>query len=224
MEKQTENIIHTTALDAGDFDTWLAGTKATQLDGEDADVPCGNCNACCKSFYFIHITAEDVGALKAIPKELLVQAPSLPTGHFVMGYTEHGHCPMLVNERCSIYSDRPQTCRAYDCRIFAAAEMQPGERDKALVSQQTANWAFSYTTPEARATQKAIARAANWLTSERENDNSYLPDEFLPSNSTQLAVLALQLRELFGAEVGKTELSSPEHVEACVKLIAPSMM
>ena len=220
MEKQPENIIHTTALDAGDFDTWLAGTKATQLDGEEADVPCGSCNACCKSFYFIHITAADVGALHAIPKELLVQAPGLPTGHFVMGYTEHGHCPMLVNERCSIYNDRPQTCRAYDCRIFAAAEMQPGETDKALVSRQTSAWAFSYTTPEATATQKAIARAANWLASERENKSSYLPGEFLPSNSTQLAVLALQLRELFGADVSETELSSSEHAEACVKLIS----
>ena len=220
MENPPENTIRTTTLEAGDFDTWLAGTKASQLNGKEADVPCGSCNACCKSFYFIHITASDVGALKVIPKELLVQAPGLPSGHFVMGYTEQGHCPMLVNERCSIYNDRPQTCRAYDCRIFAAAEMQPGEMDKVLVSRQTSTWAFSYANPAARATQAAIARAANWLASERENNNSYLPNDFLPSNSTQLAVLALQLRELFGPEVNGAELSSPEHAEACVNLIA----
>ena len=133
-------------VDAGDFATWLEGTHSTQLEGKDADVPCGDCNGCCKSFYFIHITPQDSDALRVIPRELLVAAPGLPPGHFVMGYNDQGHCPMLRDDRCSIYMDRPQTCRAYDCRIFTASDMQPGETDKALVSERTARWVFDYKT------------------------------------------------------------------------------
>lgn len=182
---------------AGEFTNWLQGTHATQVQGADADVPCGTCNGCCKSFYFIHITPEDTPALNAIPQELLFAAPGLPEGHFVMGYNDQGHCPMLINDRCSIYFDRPQTCRAYDCRIFAAANMAPGETDKALVMQRTELWEFSFTDPQSRDQQSAVAAAARWLQQEQTNTKTHLPAGFVPSNSTQLAVLALQVHSLF---------------------------
>lgn len=205
-------------VDAGDFATWLNNARATQLEGKEADVPCGDCNGCCKSFYFIHVTPEDTDALKAIPRELLVDAPGLPPGHFVMGYNEQGHCPMLRDEGCSIYHERPQTCRAYDCRIFAASDMQPGETDKALVSERTARWAFNFKTPEDRQQQNQIARAAQWLSLERGNAQSYLPADFIPSNSTQLAVLAIELRELFLDELNAPHYAGQAHARACVQL------
>lgn len=204
------------AIDAGDFATWLAGTHATQVEGRDADVPCGTCNGCCKSFYFIHVTPDDTRALGAIPNELLFSAPGLPSGHYVMGYDDQGHCPMLRDDRCSIYRDRPQTCRAYDCRIFAAAEMAPGETDKTLVADRTKHWEFSYASNADRAQRESIARAARWLEAQRENSESHLPKDFIPSNSTQLAVLALQLHPLFGANIGPEILSSKAHAQACV--------
>jgi len=206
------------SVDAGDFATWLKGTHASQLEGKDSDVPCGDCNGCCKSFYFIHITPKDSAALEVIPRELLVDAPGLPAGHFVMGYDEHGHCPMLKNDKCSIYSHRPQTCRAYDCRIFAASDMQPGESDKALVSERTALWNFNYKTPADKTQQTQVARAARWLVAERDNAQSHLPDNFIPSNSTQLAVLAIELHKLFGDEPGTGQYASKAHAEACITL------
>ena len=203
-------------IDAGDFRSWLNGTKATQVDGADADVPCGDCNGCCKSFYFIHVTPNDTAALAAIPEELLFAAPGAPPGHLVMGYTDQGHCPMLVEDRCSIYSARPQTCRAYDCRIFSAAGMQPGETDKALVSERTARWEFRYTSAADQATQQAIERAATWLTAEREAQDSLLPKDFVPGNSTQLAVLALQTHHLFAAPDQSSELPRGDFAAAVV--------
>ena len=209
-------------VDAGDFTTWLQGTRATQLEGNDADVPCGDCNGCCKSFYFIHITPKDTDALEVIPQELLVDAPGLPPGHFVMGYNDQGHCPMLRDDRCTIYEHRPQTCRAYDCRIFAASDMQPGETDKALVRERTERWVFNYETPTDRTSQKNVARAARWLTEQRNNPDSHLPANFIPSNSTQLAVLAIELRELFTRESGTPAYAGKAHAEACIALTEQS--
>jgi len=207
-------------VDAGDFAIWLQGAESTQLEGKEADVPCGDCNGCCKSFYFIHITPNDTDALEVIPRELLVDAPGLPPGHFVMGYNDQGHCPMLRNDRCTIYMNRPQTCRAYDCRIFAASDMQPGETDKALVRERTERWAFEYKNPADKARQQSIVRAARWLTAQRDNPRSYLPANFIPSNSTQLAVLAIELRELFTQELDAPTYSSATLADACVALSA----
>lgn len=206
---------------AGNFSEWLRGTKATQVDGKDADVPCGDCNGCCKSFYFIHVTPDDTAALAAIPEELLFPAPGAPAGHYVMGYNDQGHCPMLVDDRCSIYSARPQTCRAYDCRIFTAANMQPGESDKALVSERTKRWAFSYRSAEEQQQQQAVGRAARWLQAQRDRTDSHLPENFLPSNSTQLAVLALQVHSLFTTDYDpSTPTTSRKFAEAVVSAAA----
>jgi len=206
------------SVPAGDFSSWLAGTDATQLQGAEADVPCGDCNGCCKSFYFIHVTPEDTGALAAIPQELLFEAPGAPPGHFVMGYNEYGHCPMLVDDRCSIYDVRPQTCRAYDCRIFTACDMQPGETDKALVSARTARWQFSFASRADQDVQSAIAQAAHWLRREQQNPESSLPENFLPSNSTQLAVLALQIHPLFVQPDTAEKRSDAEFTKAVMTL------
>ena len=181
-------------LDAGEFRQWLDGSVASQQHGEDADVPCGECNSCCKSFYFIHITPNDQAALGAIPQELLFDAPGLPPGHFVMGYNEHGECPMLHNDRCSIYAARPQTCRAYDCRVFTATGIAPGETDKELVARQTVRWRFSHADATSRSLHNQVQRAATWLV---DGNNPHVPDDFVPGNSTQQAVLALQLHSLF---------------------------
>jgi Fe-S-cluster containining protein len=206
------------SVDAGEFGQWLLGSDATQVNGADADVPCGTCNGCCKSFYFIHITPDDKKALKAIPEPLLFAAPGLPEGHFVMGYNKHGHCPMLIDDRCSIYFERPQTCRAYDCRIFSAAGMEPGETDKALVSERTQHWAFSYASEKNRQQHAAVQTAAAWLRSAQQDTNSKLPEGFIPSNSTQLAVLALQIHSLFATSQEPVDTTTQEFANRAVAL------
>jgi Fe-S-cluster containining protein len=126
------------------------------LAGErDAEVPCGSCTACCRSSQFVHIAPDETRTLARIPAALLFPAPGQPKGHMVLGYDERGHCPMLVDDRCSIYTDRPRTCRTYDCRIFAATGVTP---DQPLVAEQVERWRFDGGDDELRADLERAAQ------------------------------------------------------------------
>jgi hypothetical protein len=87
-----------------------------------------------------------------------------------MGYNDKGECPMFVENKCSIYSDRPRTCRVYDCRIFSAtkieldSEAQRSIRDQAAVAAKKSetriyDWMVEANYPaEARKVIKDAAR------------------------------------------------------------------
>ena len=120
-------------------------------------MPCHGCTACCRSSQFIPIGPDEVDTLAHIPKALLFPAPRVPRGHYVLGYDERGHCPMLVDDRCSIYEHRPRTCRTYDCRVFPAAGVTP---DEPLVAERSERWRFSYPTDADRSAHEAVRAAA----------------------------------------------------------------
>ena len=188
-----ENITNDANLPAGGFSQWLGQTRDAQRSNEDVDVPCGACNACCKSSYFIHIAPTESETLRRIPKQLLFAAPGLPAGNVLMGYDENGRCPMLVDEKCSIYADRPQTCRTYDCRVFPAAGIDGGGNDKKLLNQRIRRWNFSYASSADRDDHAAVQAAATFL--QRHADS--LPVGFVPSNAAQFAVLAIIVYDVF---------------------------
>ena len=158
-----------------------------QLAGDQVDVPCGDCTACCTSAQFVHIGPDEVETLARVPRSLLFKAPGLPKGHLVMGYDERGHCPMFVDGRCSIYDHRPRTCRTYDCRVFPAAGVEP---DGAAIATQAQRWRFDVPAPEDDQRQRAVRAAAAFL---RDNAGR-LP---VPRNPTQLAYLAARVHDLF---------------------------
>jgi Fe-S-cluster containining protein len=144
--------------DAGGFSDWLTGMRAALRGERTAHVPCGGCTACCTSSQFVHVDPDEADALAHIPTDLLFPAPGLPPGHMVLGYDERGHCPMLIEGRCSIYDHRPRACRTYDCRVFAAAGVAP---DQPAVAQQVRRWRFSYPEPAERILQEGVrSRAA----------------------------------------------------------------
>ena len=175
---------------AGELLAWLGQLDVSRHDGRGMDVPCDGCTACCRSRQFIHVEPDETAAIARIPRRLLVQAPGLPRGHLLLGYDQRGHCPMLVDDRCSIYEHRPRACRAYDCRIYAAAGVDPGD-DKPEVAQRVREWRFSHSGTESRAAGEAIRAGAEFLVAE---------PEALPrpgANNTQLALAAIALRELF---------------------------
>ena len=155
------------------------------------DVPCGSCNACCRSAQFIRIGPEETATLRRIPAALLVPAPGLP-GNVVMGYDKRGHCPMLIDDRCSIYADRPQTCRSYDCRIFAAAGIDAGGVAKAPITERARRWQFSYGGASARAEHQAVRAAAAFLKEHR----AAFPNG-APSDPAQIAMVAVKVYEVF---------------------------
>ncbi len=117
------------ARPAGSLGAWARATVTVATGGE-ADVPCGGCTACCRSGWFVHVAPDEVEALRRIPRALRFPAPGRPPGHVVLPHDEHGRCPMLTGTGCSIYEDRPRTCRAFDCRVFTATGLRlAGERD-----------------------------------------------------------------------------------------------
>ena len=185
---------------AGSFSIWLSGTEALLESGSGgADVPCGTCRGCCRSSMFIHIGPEETQTIRRIPRALLFPAPGLPKGHALMGYDEEGRCPMLIEGECSIYEDRPQTCRDYDCRVFAATGVAVDPRTQAEIARRVKAWVFTYEGEESREEHRILKEAAAFF----ERNRDLLPQLSLLGNPTQLAVLAVRVFRLFSGITGK---------------------
>jgi hypothetical protein len=176
------------------------------LEEGAADVPCGNCTACCTTSHFVHVGPDEVEALARIPHELQFPAPGLPKDNVLLGYNENGHCPMLADGRCSIYEHRPRTCRTYDCRVFAAAGLAA---DKDLITRRARRWKFGYPTQDDRDQQASVRAAARFL----RDRAGCIPGGAVPRDPVLLAVLAVKVCDVFlqpRAEVGETGQPSSE--------------
>src|SRR4051794_32425896 len=125
MEPVPQPVPPVPARPAGRFSSWLHDIRAAVSGSAESDVPCDGCTACCASAQFVHVGPDELEAKAHIPAALLLPAPGRPRGHLVMGYDEHGRCPMLRDHGCSIYEHRPRACRTYDCRVLAAAGLVP---------------------------------------------------------------------------------------------------
>jgi Fe-S-cluster containining protein len=180
------------------FGEWLAATLATLHDDVPADVPCGACNACCRTFHQIHLRPGEKRARKRLPKEYLSVARGLPPGYLLLGYTDAGACPVLVDGRCTIYEDRPLVCRTYDCRLYAATGVEP---DRAEIAEQVQRWRFEYPSADDRELQEAVLAAVRFI----QETPACLPSEAARSQPIRLATLAVVTHELFrpGATRGK---------------------
>ena len=100
---------------------------------------------------------------------------------------------MLVDAKCSIYEHRPITYRTYDCRVFAATGISPGEKDHTLIAEQSRRCVFDATQKQDSNAHSAVRDAARFL----QTHAKLFPDGFLPHNETQLAVLAIKVSGLF---------------------------
>lgn len=178
---------------AGEFSQWLRDTENALASGSaGADVPCGSCTSCCRSRMFIHIRPHEKEALKAIPRPLLFQAPGLPKGHVLMGYSDKGTCPMLVEHQCTVYAVRPQTCRDYDCRIFAATSVAVDATLQPEIAERVRAWRFEYRDETSRSAHEALVRTARFLCERTD----LFPYGSLPGNPVQLAVLVVRVHRL----------------------------
>lgn len=189
-------------LAAGEFSAWLAAMRAAIGFGGAMDVPCGTCTACCTSSQFVHVAPDETDTLAHIPRELLFPAPGRPDGHVVLGYDERGHCPMLVDGRCSIYDHRPRTCRTYDCRVLVAAGFADDEDVPVEIGRRAVRWRFDYADESARVEQASVERAATFLA---EHPDA-LPSAAGRPSLTRLAALAIEIADLFAA--GRPEVEA----------------
>ena len=110
----------------------------------DSDVPCNGCTACCTLVAVRpHRTRRDRHA-RAHPGRAVVPGTGPAARPRGARLRRAGHCPMLVDDKCSIYEHRPHACRTYDCRVFPAAGLDPAPRRS--ISRRARRWRFSYST------------------------------------------------------------------------------
>lgn len=178
-------------LPAGNFSEWLRAMRRALSGGPGMEVACGDCAGCCTSSYFIKVRPHETWALAAIDPAFLETAPG-PVPAQLMGYRENGHCPMYGARGCSIYPDRPETCRTYDCRVFTAAGM-PAGADKSTINERVARWRFDFPAESDRREQRAVQAAASFL---RQHPVRF-PGGHVPSRASEIAVLAVKTYEVF---------------------------
>jgi Fe-S-cluster containining protein len=202
-----------TAIDAGSFGNWLAEFSESLRGNGGTNVPCGDCVGCCASSYSILVRPSDTRARAAIASEWLTPVPSLGEGMLAMGYLPDGTCPMLREGRCSVYRDRPQTCRDYDCRVFAAAGLEAGA-GKDVINARVAAWRFSYANETEREIHRAIRDAAAFIG----EHHSRFPELRLPKNPSGIAVLAVKSYPVFlGANSGREPLGVARAIVAAAR-------
>lgn len=189
-------------IPAGEFSDWLRDTEAALRSGKSgAEVPCGSCRGCCRSSMFIHIHPEEVETIRRIPRNLPFPAPGFPQGHVFMGYDDQGRCPMLIDNACSIYEHRPQTCRDYDCRIFAATAVPIDEHSQPEIAERVNRWRFSYRTKKSAARRTTLLKAAAFL----QRKSNLFPRGSLPDQPGPLAEIAVRIHPLFTEDSSRTE-------------------
>lgn len=92
---------------------------AITSDEPISDVPCGTCSFCCKLTPYL--TPEEIASGK-YPLSLIQPTPdnirdNPDVGPIVTIYRKpSGGCGMFIDGKCSIYEDRPLSCRQFDCR------------------------------------------------------------------------------------------------------------
>jgi hypothetical protein len=179
-------------VDAGPFSHWLRSMRAVLRDEQDADVPCGDCVGCCVSSYPIPLRPTDRIAQQEVPEQFLLQVAGLAPGHLMMGFREDGSCPFLLDRACTIYTDRPRTCRDYDCRIYAAAGLRP-VGDRPIIRNRVGAWRFTYPTQQDQQEAVAVRRAADFITLHQQ----LFPAAMRAGSPTAAAVLAIKTYRLF---------------------------
>ncbi len=179
-------------IPAGPFSAWLRAMRAALAGNTGMDVACGDCRGCCTSSYFIKVRAHEKAALEQIGAENLRPVPGVTDGSMLMGFDTRGHCFMFAGGGCSIYSNRPETCRTYDCRVFTAAGMNAGP-DRSEINDRIASWRFEYPSARDLDEHRAVTAAANYI---RQHVIRF-PGGRVPSRPAEVAVLAVKSYQVF---------------------------
>jgi len=100
---------------------------------------------------------------------------------------------MLVDDTCSIYADRPLTCRKFDCRVLSAAGLEPDGPGQDALTDRVRQWRFVVGTGRDRNVRDALRAAAVYLEAHPE---CFEPGRN-PVNAVQRSVTALAIYDVF---------------------------
>ena len=123
-KRPTETLVNACSIDPVILPPMDFNTTATAFIGElrqrnrayveaqvtiPADVPCGDCHACCSITHDIEYNKRD------------------DTSLFIDGILPKvdTRCAYLTKTGCSAYQRRPAMCRLYDCRVIALTGLVP---------------------------------------------------------------------------------------------------
>ena len=174
-------------IQAGPFGAWLQQFVASLRGNTGTEVPCGMCVGCCVSAYPVPIRPAD--ALDdVLPLEFVV--PISSTSKMLIARSD-GTCPMLQNKQCAVYTRRPQTCRDYDCRVFAAAGIDAGGSERSVINQRVRAWCFVYESEAEERIHQAIKLTASFI-----RDNATAFSGRAPTAPSGIAVLAIKAFEV----------------------------
>ncbi len=124
---------------------------------------------------------------------------------------------MLVDDRCSIYEDRPQTCRKFDCRVLAAAGLEPDGPGQDALAERVRRWRFDVDDEHDRAVRDAVRAAVAFLEAHPE---CFEPGRN-PVNAVQRSVTALAVYELFLDTDGRVVEPDVDTVRAALARLPP---
>jgi hypothetical protein len=135
----------------------------------------------------------DAAALERIPAKSLFRSLGSAPGNWTVRPNPDGTCPMLSCGKCTIYACRPQTCLDYDCRVFAAAGIEAGGADKAVINRRVRDWRFRFAADQDRQAHAAVRTAAAFIRDAHEQ----FPPGAAPRNPLGIAALALRVYPVF---------------------------
>lgn len=101
--------------------------------GKAGLVPCGACSACC---HYAGIPVDKTRDRQRLPYLLTERNRD---GDLVLRQRADGACIHLGERGCTVYENRPATCRSFDCRVFAAM----GIVESCAPGYQTPDWEFA---------------------------------------------------------------------------------
>jgi hypothetical protein len=136
-----------------------------------------------------------------LPREYLV--PITSVSKMLVARTD-GTCPMLQPSGCLIYARRPQTCRDYDCRVFAAAGIDAGGSERAVINERVRAWRFTYQNELEERTHEAVMATARFI---RGNGAAFAGRA--PTAPSGIAVLSIKAFNVF---LEHTEARSPQEI------------
>ncbi|HTV77801.1 MAG TPA: YkgJ family cysteine cluster protein [Steroidobacteraceae bacterium] len=183
----------TSGIDAGEFGAWLRQAREALRGRGGSTVPCGDCTGCCTSSYSLEVRPSDAAVLERIPAKSLYRPLGSAPRNWTVRPNADGTCPMLDCGRCSIYAQRPQTCLDYDCRVFAAAGIDAGGEDKAVINRRVRQWRFRFDSDADLRAHAAIRAAAAFIRDEHQR----FPPGIAPRNALGIAALALRVYPVF---------------------------
>lgn len=99
---------------------------------------------------------------------------------------------MLKARECSIYPNRPSTCRTFDCRVLAATGLSMEGKWSERINARVQAWQFRFSSEGGQQRIKAMRETAIFL----QQHAAAFPGGLAPTEPLTIAVLAIKVHSV----------------------------